>query len=503
MMAKFQGVTITTNTPIQLPVGTNNQRPSAPASGMMRFNTSSQAYEYYESGNWSIFNTGNVPLDGLVLWMDGDYYNLPPSMDRNFLNNTSWVVGTGSVTGFNQNGLTQENNRIISTDPFGNQAVVWETRPTGANNDDGGWNTTQFAVDETKLYRFSVWVKRITSTSSGNFYHGLYGINSSGSYIGVQQMSDNATNGNPYWDCPGIGALPFNEWVLIVGHVYPAGTTFTGKNPSTGRWNTAGVKIAEVGCNIGTGDVKWVSGTTQAIHRTYHYYSATTAAQLQFAYPRVDIVDGNEPTIAQLVKNNPNVLRIVDESTYSTNGTLINNPVYSNGYFTFNGSSTYIDFGNPTALSSIGGTNNVTASVWVYFSAYGGGGQSYAVVTVKGPPWTWLIENPDNKFRFRITAGGADVAVADTTTHNLNQWYHVVGTYDGSAMRIYVNGVLKNTLAQSGTLGSNSVTAKIGTYEGTNYNLNGRVGACQIYKRTLTEGQVRQLFEAQRNRFGV
>ena len=502
-MATLQSLTITTEAPIKLPVGSNNQRPISPENGMIRFNTFSQVYEYYEGGRWSIFNVGNIPTDGLVLWMDADKYNLPPSLDTNYLNNTSWLVGTGSAAGFTQNGLTQENNRIISTDPFGNRAVVWETRPTGANDDDGGWNTTPFNVDETKQYQFSVWVKRITSTSSGNFYQGLYGINSSGSYIGVEHLSDNATNGNPYWDCPGIGALPLNEWVLVVGNVYPAGTTFTGKSTTTGRWNTAGVKIAEVGCNIGSGDVKWKSGTTQAVHRTYHYYSTTTAAQLQFAYPRVDIVDGNQPTIAQLVKNNPNVLRTVDQSLYLTNGTLINNPSYSNGYFTFNGVNTYIDFGNPASLSSIGGTNNITSAVWVYFNAYGGGGQNYAVVTVKGPPWTWLIENPSNTLRFRITAGGSDVSIADTSTHNLNQWYHVVGTYDGATMKIYVNGELKNSRSQVGTLASNSVTAKLGTYEGTNYNLNGRVAGCQIYKKTLTEGKIRELFESQRNRFGV
>jgi hypothetical protein len=316
-------------------------------------------------------------------------------------------------------------------------------------------------------------------------------------------MDNNVINTNPYWDCPGIGALPLNEWVLIVGHVYPAGTTFTGRNPTTGRWNTAGVKIAEVGCNIGTGDVKWQSGTVNAVHRTYHYYSTTTAAQLQFAYPRVDIVDGNEPTIAQLVKNNPNIMRSVDESLYSTNGTLVNYPTYSNGYFTFNGVNTYIDFGNPASLSSIGGTNNITVSSWVYFSAYGGGGQPYSMVTVKGAPWTWLVENPSNTLRFRITAGGADVSVADTSTHNLNQWYNVVGTYDGANMRIYINGELKNTRAQTGTLASNSETAKIGTYQGTDYNLNGRVASVQVYNRPLSAGEVRQNFEAQRNRFGV
>jgi hypothetical protein len=138
-----------------------------------------------------------------------------------------------------------------------------------------------------------------------------------------------------------------------------------------------------------------------------------------------------------------------------------------------------------------------------YNIAYGGGGQPYSVITVKGNPWTWLLENPSNTFRFRITAGGSDVNVADISTHLLNTWYNVVGSYDGSNMKIYVNGVLKNTVAQTGTLATNAVTAKIGTFQGTNYNLTGRVSNISIYNRALTATEVQQNFNATRSRFGI
>jgi hypothetical protein len=200
----------------------------------------------------------------------------------------------------------------------------------------------------------------------------------------------------------------------------------------------------------------------------------------------------------------PNVL--LDLSGLGNTGTLINAPTYNSangGSIVFDGVDDYIDCGNPASLNSIGGTNNVTVSAWVYHTAYGGGGQPYSVITVKGNPWTWLMENPSNTFRFRITAGGADVSVADTATHLLNRWYNVVGTYDGANMRIYVDGILKNTRAQTGTLATNSVTAKIGTYQGTNYNLTGRVANIQVYNRTLTATEVQQNFSALRGRYGV
>ena len=177
--------------------------------------------------------------------------------------------------------------------------------------------------------------------------------------------------------------------------------------------------------------------------------------------------------------------------------------VNSGGSFIFDGTNDYIDCGNDISLSNIGGTANITASAWVYYTAYGGGGQPYSVITVKGFPWTWLLENPSNTFTFRISAGGSDVNIVDTSTHLLNTWYNVVGTYDGSVISIYVNGVLKNARVQTGTLGTNTETAKIGTYQGTNYNLTGRIAQVQIYNRTLSSTEILQNYNALKGRYGL
>jgi len=61
----------------------------------------------------------------------------------------------------------------------------------------------------------------------------------------------------------------------------------------------------------------------------------------------------------------------------------------------------------------------------------GNTGQSYSVVAFKGYPWTFLMENPSNKMRFRIMVGGQDLNAQDSQAHELNEWIHFVGTYDG------------------------------------------------------------------------
>jgi hypothetical protein len=195
-----------------------------------------------------------------------------------------------------------------------------------------------------------------------------------------------------------------------------------------------------------------------------------------------------------------------DLSGRGNDGTLLNGVGYSSdnkGAMVFDGINDYVDCGNPDSLSSIGGTTNITASSWVYYTAYGGGGQSYSVITVKGNPWTWLLENLSNKFRFRITAGGFDANVADPSTHLLNIWYNVAGTYDGINMKLYVNGVLINSKAQTGTLATNSATAKIGTFQGANYNFTGKISNTLIYNRALTESEIQQNYLATKSRYGL
>lgn len=101
-----------------------------------------------------------------------------------------------------------------------------------------------------------------------------------------------------------------------------------------------------------------------------------------------------------------------------------------------------------------------------------------------------MIENPSNKIRFRATIGGTDVNVSDVDVHPLNEWLHVAATYDGSNMRIYVNGVEKNSRAQTGTLGSTATAMRIGTYNLNAYMLHGQVKDFKIFNRALTAKEI-------------
>jgi hypothetical protein len=199
-----------------------------------------------------------------------------------------------------------------------------------------------------------------------------------------------------------------------------------------------------------------------------------------------------------------------DLSGNNNSGSLVNGPTFSSengGSIVFDGANDYIECGNPSSLTLIAGTTNLTISGWVNFSVYSGssGPQNYSVVTNYGNYTTtiWLVENPGNTLRFRVVAGGADVSVSDTSIHLLNTWYYFVGTYDGSNMKIYMNGSLKNTRAQTGTLSAANGTMRIGAYEGGGYCLKGNVALTQVYNRALSASEILQNYNAQKSRYNL
>ena len=140
----------------------------------------------------------------------------------------AWTTGTGSATGFGQNG--DGNSRIVDDSPKG-QDVVWDISNQDADsNADGGWNSSLFDIDNSKKYRYSVWVRRKVQ-GNGHFYFGLRGYNSSNSNIGVIRSSNNTVNTNPYpevnthWDDWPNYQATLGDWFLVVFHVHPVGTS--------------------------------------------------------------------------------------------------------------------------------------------------------------------------------------------------------------------------------------------------------------------------------------
>jgi hypothetical protein len=191
-----------------------------------------------------------------------------------------------------------------------------------------------------------------------------------------------------------------------------------------------------------------------------------------------------------------------DDNGLFGNGTVANMPAYdfyNKGTLRFDGSNDYVFLSN----SQLNISSTITVEVWVKYNAQGGyNARAYSVITCKGYPWTWLLEDQSGQFNFRIsTSVYSDSNVNSSYSHGLNAWNHVVGTYDGVTQKIYVDGVLRNSVALNGTINTSSNDALVGSYNYGDYCLTGNVGAVRVYNKALSATEIAQNYEAQKSKF--
>jgi prepilin-type N-terminal cleavage/methylation domain-containing protein len=87
--------------------------------------------------------------------------------------------------------------------------------------------------------------------------------------------------------------------------------------------------------------------------------------------------------------------------------------------------------------------------------------------------------------------------VQTTTAFSPNTWYYVVGTWDSTGMRIYVNGTLNNSTTSTGAAINSSGSLNIGSQTSTYYNgtyrnfpFQGIIDEASIYNRALTADEI-------------
>jgi hypothetical protein len=420
----------------------------------------------------------------------------------NIINPTDeWTLGSGGVGNFSQNGNTGENERVIGTNPFGNSAIVWETRASGDGNPDGGWNHSSFSADNTKLYRMSVWVKRTSSSAGGTFYLGTNG----GGQCVLRLDGSYGEECNPYWDCRGTSALTQDVWYLVVGHVFPHFYPHSNQHADTGLWTISGGKVAGInGCNVGN-DIKFGPSTTTLNHRTYHFYCADNTTRLQFFEPRVDLCDGSEPTISDLLNNRVNQINslsispdgasILHQRVVATGGDVITtvgeyriHRFNNTGTFTLTsllGSSLHAEYlivagggGGGTNMGGGGGGGGVLTGTTIltagsYSITVGAGGAGAPAGTTGGHP-TATGTNGGNSTFNGLTAIGGGWGGVSYNTQGLGIHFGNSGGSGGGSAGYNNDGVAPGTYGSGAGVSGQGFR---GGYQGNAYYSGGGGGA--------------------------
>lgn len=423
----------------------------------------------------------------------------------NLLSWSTWVAGNaGSIPIYYQNG--DGNSRIIDTNPYGEQDVVWDTSNQDAtSNDDGGWNVAApgyLLIDPTKTYRFSTWVRRKTA-GNGSFYLGCYGINAAGTNEGVINRSDGTTvNTNPYFKSVGwTSPLVINNWYYVVGHVWPAGSGAGSNHADTAWYNADGTKVSA----ITMFDFIWQSTNVRTYHRSYLYYSTDTTTNQQWYQPRIDLVDGNELPLSHIFNNKKQFFyQLPDLSGNDKNGEAFNGGNVTNQVLNVDGVDDWADFkdlGEDLTNFTVDALFKIEtlppSAVYVEIVGNNYPGNTSNINFYLG------LYNSTNSITGGFFDGTWRVTTASTIT--ANTWYNYAVTYDGSQIKLYKNGELDQTATNySGTPKSSNAGIRIGKrYDTTLQFANCEVSSAKIYNRALSVEEIRQNFAGIRGRYGL
>ncbi|MCX6789152.1 MAG: LamG domain-containing protein [Candidatus Gribaldobacteria bacterium] len=94
---------------------------------------------------------------------------------------------------------------------------------------------------------------------------------------------------------------------------------------------------------------------------------------------------------------------------------------------------------------------------------------------------------------FFISSGG--ITAADSNTVIDTNWHHLVGTYDGANIRIYIDGILKGTQSKTGNMSNTAATFSIGRESGQAAGLfSGSIDEVKIYPFALSPAEIKEEF---------
>jgi hypothetical protein len=94
---------------------------------------------------------------------------------------------------------------------------------------------------------------------------------------------------------------------------------------------------------------------------------------------------------------------------------------------------------------------------------------------------------------FYVSHTGSDFpSVVSTTTLQPGRWYHVAGTFDGTSLRLYVNGVLEATTVSPGPVNTNGHAFMIGRVDGAGAGqyFDGQIADVRLWTTARSQADV-------------
>ncbi len=236
-----------------------------------------------------------------------------------------------------------------------------------------------------------------------------------------------------------------------------------------------------------------VSGTSYAFSSWSDGGAATHSVTVQPAggsYLATFASVGPPGLVAAYGFEEPSGGSVSDYSSFANTGSLVGGVTRTGlgkfgGALLFDGTSGRVTIPDAQSLDL---TTGMTLEAWVYPTA---GGNVWRDVIHKETDSYYLESSGTNAGR---PGTGGDFAPAGPllgpSALPLNAWTHLAGTYDGAALRMYVNGIEVSNRAQTGLFLTTSSPLAIGGDSAFGQYFAGRIDETRVYNRALTPGEI-------------
>jgi hypothetical protein len=182
----------------------------------------------------------------------------------------------------------------------------------------------------------------------------------------------------------------------------------------------------------------------------------------------------------------------VDSSGYGNDGSIKGTPNWVAGQIgsalDFDGSTNYVEIPHSDSLSI---TEQITIAAWTNMRSDSSG--EMAIVSKGG--WAAnnlpyeLTETPGDVIFWQFyDDSGRDTCSPDSPP--VNEWHHIVGTYDGTIFKCYIDGELGEEWEYTGTMPENNLAVMIGRRSTGGTWFNGMIDEVMIFDHALTEDEV-------------
>jgi len=241
------------------------------------------------------------------------------------------------------------------------------------------------------------------------------------------------------------------------------------------------------------------------VNVTYLPNNTNTTIYMYYGNPVADSISDINSTFISVINNlslkaswhfDENAGNIVYDTSGNNNDGTIYGANWTTGKYgsglEFDGTNDYISVPDDSSLDI---TDEITIEAW--FNCHNAT-TNYWARTIIRKQFNYVIAVKDSGngpyVKFYLWGEEYNSGSLISGFFSLNEWVHIVATYNKSKMKVYLNGELSKTKDYDDTLRVSSYNVEIAYHRGDSYWFDGLIDEVRIYNRALNSSEISTLY---------